>query len=490
MRCTRRPITRPWTLTALAALAFFASAVTAGGPPIAAWDQAWTPANSFWAIGDLVAVGPAGDSYVATRPQVGFGNGTGLVKYMADGTLAWAAIRDEVPDASEGFTDLEVTDEGISAVGLSLGPRGEPKTLLVNYASDGSLIWEVKTSGAVGVGIFTPQLAISASGDRIVASDDGNGAGSLERYDATGQLLSQVPLSFTGVGGVSTLDVDAAGNAILVSVQDSRVFLVEKYDAAGIRLWSHEEEGDGFALSGAFMTVAAGGDVVVTGALELFDDGGAQVVARVWRLSPDGQLIWRRDTEADFEIGRGLAMGPDGAVYLLTTGSAPTVTRISTSGVAEWSRSFAGADFDTSLRHVEVSAHGDVIVGGVDFELPGTFFGARLLCYTSAGDLQWTDRVTDDSAVGGDLATGTDGSVVYVTTTHDAQANDQAFTVHLTFSACLGDLDNDGAVGFTDLLELLGAWGDSTTIGADLDQSGEVGVGDLLMLLAAWGPCA
>jgi hypothetical protein len=55
--------------------------------------------------------------------------------------------------------------------------------------------------------------------------------------------------------------------------------------------------------------------------------------------------------------------------------------------------------------------------------------------------------------------------------------------------SCEGDLDNDGFVGVSDLLELLAAWGSS---GGDADINGDdaVDVGDLLILLAAWGPCA
>lgn len=55
--------------------------------------------------------------------------------------------------------------------------------------------------------------------------------------------------------------------------------------------------------------------------------------------------------------------------------------------------------------------------------------------------------------------------------------------------ACAEDLDEDGTVGFSDLLLLLSAWSDSKSL-ADLDGSGTVGFGDLLFLLAAWGPCA
>ncbi len=53
---------------------------------------------------------------------------------------------------------------------------------------------------------------------------------------------------------------------------------------------------------------------------------------------------------------------------------------------------------------------------------------------------------------------------------------------------CPGDLDDDGNVGITDFLTLLGQWGPGGGP-ADLDGDGLVGIQDFLMLLAAWGPC-
>ncbi len=50
------------------------------------------------------------------------------------------------------------------------------------------------------------------------------------------------------------------------------------------------------------------------------------------------------------------------------------------------------------------------------------------------------------------------------------------------------DLDGDCAVGVTDLLALLAAWGPAPGHPADFDSSGEVAVPDLLELLASWGP--
>ena len=56
---------------------------------------------------------------------------------------------------------------------------------------------------------------------------------------------------------------------------------------------------------------------------------------------------------------------------------------------------------------------------------------------------------------------------------------------------CLGDADNDGDVGISDLLALLAAW-DTAHPYLDLAPNGgdeTVDIQDLLALLAAWGPC-
>ncbi len=55
--------------------------------------------------------------------------------------------------------------------------------------------------------------------------------------------------------------------------------------------------------------------------------------------------------------------------------------------------------------------------------------------------------------------------------------------------ACLADIDGDRAVGTSDLLSLLGAWGKCAACAEDLDKDGSVGSADLIILLGSWGPC-
>lgn len=51
---------------------------------------------------------------------------------------------------------------------------------------------------------------------------------------------------------------------------------------------------------------------------------------------------------------------------------------------------------------------------------------------------------------------------------------------------CFGDTDEDGAVGFSDLLNILSAWG-CEGCPEDIDESGVVDFGDLLGVLSVWG---
>ncbi len=54
---------------------------------------------------------------------------------------------------------------------------------------------------------------------------------------------------------------------------------------------------------------------------------------------------------------------------------------------------------------------------------------------------------------------------------------------------CPADVDGDGAVGITDFLALLAAWGSNPGHTADIDNDGVVGILDFLTLLSDWGPC-
>ena len=51
------------------------------------------------------------------------------------------------------------------------------------------------------------------------------------------------------------------------------------------------------------------------------------------------------------------------------------------------------------------------------------------------------------------------------------------------------DVDQNGSVGFADVLSLLGDWGCGTCPDSDVDNSGSVDFSDLLAVIANWGDC-
>jgi len=55
-------------------------------------------------------------------------------------------------------------------------------------------------------------------------------------------------------------------------------------------------------------------------------------------------------------------------------------------------------------------------------------------------------------------------------------------------SSCTGDIDGDGTVDVTDILAVVGAWG-NTSGPEDVNQDGIVDVSDVLVVVGAWGAC-
>jgi hypothetical protein len=72
--------------------------------------------------------------------------------------------------------------------------------------------------------------------------------------------------------------------------------------------------------------------------------------------------------------------------------------------------------------------------------------------------------------------------------TYDVYTYDVSFRV---LPVCPADIDGDGAVSASDLVDVLLAWGDcpNGNCPADVDGDGVVGVDDLTEIILAWGVC-
>jgi len=59
----------------------------------------------------------------------------------------------------------------------------------------------------------------------------------------------------------------------------------------------------------------------------------------------------------------------------------------------------------------------------------------------------------------------------------------------IVLSPCLADIDGDRAVGVTDFLDLVAAWGTDPEGPPDLDFDGVVTIHDMVVMVQAWGAC-
>ena len=77
-------------------------------------------------------------------------------------------------------------------------------------------------------------------------------------------------------------------------------------------------------------------------------------------------------------------------------------------------------------------------------------------------------------------------------TTHQCMSSTEGFeasTADLMYGVtviAMGDVDGNGTVNTTDLLAVIGTWGDCDDCLEDLDGDGVVGVNDLLMVIGEW----
>jgi hypothetical protein len=95
---------------------------------------------------------------------------------------------------------------------------------------------------------------------------------------------------------------------------------------------------------------------------------------------------------------------------------------------------------------------------------------------TQGAEFGWAISVDGDTCIIGGPWLEPDGEVHF-------------FTSFITSCDCVGDLDGDGFVGVTDLLQLLGAWGACKNCQEDFDGNGFVDVSDILELINSWGVC-
>jgi hypothetical protein len=267
-----------------------------------------------------VAVAPDGSSYIVGQtPNFGTGAENGnsdlfLVKYAPDGTIAWQRTYGLGPTGFNNFgMDVEVAPDGTVWI---TGALQFSDLLLAQFDADGNLLSERRV-----VGNGTPRaLDIAADGSIYVTGIDVSGTGLADAF-----VMKSAPdgtPTWTRRWGVAdrfAIGVDVAagsdGTVHIAGDIDNEAFLVS-FDADGDLVWERTWRAGSIQdfSSGQGVAVGPDGGVYLTGTALV---SGVAQNAMLVKFAPDGSVVWERTwLERDVSNAFGIAVGPAGTVSI------------------------------------------------------------------------------------------------------------------------------------------------------------------------------
>jgi len=340
-------------------------------------------------------------------------------------------------------------------------------------------------------------IAVGADGALYVTGYiDSDSAGGYEvlvaKYSATGALDWKKTLGGTSYDYGQGITVGADG-AVYVTGQTYSSsaggddVLVAKYSATGALDWKKTLAGNGSDV-GHGIAVGADGGVYVSG----YTRSAGAVVDEVLvaKYNADGALDWKKTLgENGDDYGQSIAIGADGAVYVTgytasaggAGGNDLLVAKYSATGALAWTKTLGGAGADIGYG-IAVGADGAIYVTGYTASAGVGNADFLVAKYSATGTLAWTKTLGETgSDVGQSIAVGADGAVYVSGRTNSAGAVGNDFLV--------ARYNADGSLAWTKTLGGTSAdYGRGIAVGADgaiyvtgYTNSVSVGGNDLLL---------
>ena len=303
------------------------------------WEKVWAgPAGGSDAVTDLVVDPSSAAILIGTTPTTVRGVDWAIVKYNADGSLAWQTLYDGAQ--SGDWAEAGVCDAAgnVYVAGKVTVAPGDTEWRIVKFrASSGTVAWEHSFAGLGAPGFSDTPLDIAIDGDRNL-------------YVAG---LAWTPMH--------------AYDMVLMKVTPS-----------GGRAWKRSFDGPShdYDVGWSVLAPPAGGVYVAATTY-----AGSTSDAVVSRYDRSGHLKWRRTyhdkLDGTMSVG-GLAADRDGNVYLAATSSAPPkergiLAKWSQSGRRRWLRTYLPAGVSGSLfNDLVVTQAGNSFVCGSRTETGGS----------------------------------------------------------------------------------------------------------------------
>ncbi len=284
-------------------------------------------------VAEAVATSADGSSYVAGITDSfavdQFGSPSArifVVKFAANGSIAWQRIWNGTTIRSLGRPDVAVSADGAVYVTGVTADNGNDAVLL-KFDASGALLWERTWGGSSS----DESCAVATAPDGSVyiagtATSFGPSSAGLfvVKFDAAGNVLWQ-RISDRAAGNAVAVGPDgsvyAAGTTPRADQIGNFDALVLKITSSGNLVWQRTYTAGEVVDPRGRMTTAADGSIVFAGAIQAAKAGVVDIAALIVKLSSDGSLLFDKQFAGrNGETAEGVAVAPDdGTIYVAGT---------------------------------------------------------------------------------------------------------------------------------------------------------------------------
>ena len=315
-----------------------------------------------------------------------------LLKFAPDGTLAWQRTWEGPGEfANHEARGVAVASDGSAYVtGFTTGVAGD--AVLLKFAPDGTLAWQRTWGGSgteSGQGVAVgPDGAVYMTGS---TSTFGAGSGDIFviKFTSDGALVWQKTWGTEGGEGGDGVAVAQDGSVYVAGVGPRSGAIVGadvvllKINPDGDLVWQRTYAAGEIVDARGGVTVAPDNSVYVAGTLQGSKGNSVVVDAILLKFTPDGSLEWDRGWGGrDGDEAGGVAVASDGTVFLAGStasfGVAPDdafVVQLQPTGKATDAMTWGGAGLDKG-NGIALAPDGTIFLAGTAEAPPYSFLDA------------------------------------------------------------------------------------------------------------------
>ncbi len=361
--------------------------------------------------GFSIAVDVAGNIYIAgsaTNPSLN--KDYAVIKYNSLGVQQWVTYYNGPGDGDDIPKKIVVDQSGfIYVTGQSMGSGSSFDYATIKYNSSGVQQWVSRYNGTANLNDYANFLAVDNSGN-VFVTGQGRQLVTTEdcvtiKYNSSGDSLWVRKYNYNienrDENGVCIV-LDNAGNSYVVGYAkqgtNGYMALVMRYSSTGVQQWLDLFDGGLYSDFCSYVTLDAGGNVFVTGRMDVNGGGGAHNIF-TRKYNSAGTLLWA--WRSTFQ-GCGNVCAIDNSGNVITTGykgwgpgyeQQDFITlKHNTNGDTLWTKIYNGPsnghDVSNSLA---IDAGDSIYICGYS---PGSGTGVDFATfkYSPSGTQQWVQR--------------------------------------------------------------------------------------------------